>query len=62
MAGLPASLIIAIWFVATVWIVGTVAYWFGFGPEPVWLALALGAGVAFVEWRLFQKSDDASHD
>ena len=58
MAGLPVSLIIAIWLVVTTWIVGAVAYWFEFGPEPVWLTLFLGASVALVEWRLFQEADD----
>jgi len=58
MAGLSVSLIIAIWLVVTTWIVGAVAYWFEIGPEPVWLTLFLGAGVALAEWRLFQKADD----
>lgn len=58
MAGLPVSLIIAIWLVVTTWIVGAVAYWFEIGPEPVWLTLLLGAGVVLVEWRLFQEADD----
>jgi hypothetical protein len=58
MAGLPVSLIIAIWLVVTTWIVGVVAYWFEIGPEPVWLTLFLGASVALVEWRLFQEADD----
>jgi hypothetical protein len=59
MAGLPVSLIVAIWLVVTTWIVGVVAYCFGFSPESVWLTFLLGAGVAVVEWRLFQKVDDA---
>ena len=59
MAGLPDSLIIAIRLVVTTWIVGAVAYCFGFSPEPVWLTLFLGTGVAVVEWHLFQNVDDA---
>jgi hypothetical protein len=58
MAGLPVSLIIAIWLVVTTWIVGVVAYWFEIGPEPVWLTLFLSAGVAVVECHLFQEADD----
>ena len=58
MAGLPVSLIIAIWLVVTIWIVGVLAHWFEIGPEPVWLARFLGAGVAVVECHLFQKADD----
>ena len=54
MAGLPVSLIIAIRLVVTTWIVGAVALCFGFGPEPVWLALFLGTGVAVVEWNVFK--------
>ena len=54
MAGLPVSLIIAIRLVATTWIVGAVAFCFGFGPEPVWLAFFLGTGVAVVEWNFFK--------
>ena len=52
MAGLPVSLIIAIWLVVTTWIVGG---WFEISPEPVWLTLFLGAGVAGVECHLFKK-------
>ena len=59
MAGLPFPLIVAIRLVVATWIVGAVAYCFGFGPEPVWLALFLGTGVAVVEWHLFQNMDDA---
>jgi|SoiMethySBSTD1v2_1073268.scaffolds.fasta_scaffold252927_2 hypothetical protein len=58
MAGLPVSLIVASWLVVTTWIVGIIAYWFEIGPEPVWLTLSLGAGVACLEWHLFQTSDD----
>jgi hypothetical protein len=45
--------------VATTWVVGAVALCFGFGSEPVWLALFLGAGVAVAEWHIFQNEDDA---
>jgi hypothetical protein len=58
MAGLPVSLIVASWLVATTWIVGAVAYWFEIDSEPVWLTLLLGTGVAFLEWHLFQTTDD----
>jgi hypothetical protein len=56
MAGLPVSLAIAIWFVAALWVVGAVAYYFAYS---IWLTLFLGMGVAFEEWRLTKNSDDA---
>ena len=48
MAGLPGSLAIAIWFVAALWVVGAVAYYFDYSAEFIWLTLFLGMGVAFV--------------
>jgi hypothetical protein len=59
MAGLPGSLAIAIWFVAALWVVGAVAYYFDYSAEFIWLTLFLGMGVAFEEWRLTRHSDDA---
>jgi hypothetical protein len=59
MAGLPGSLAIAIWFVAALWGVGAVAYYFDYSAEFIWLTLFLGMGVALAEWRLTQNSDDA---
>ena len=57
MAGLPASLNIAIWFVVSLWVVGAIAYYFGYHSELVLLVAFLGAGVAFAEWRSSAKID-----
>ena len=59
MAGLPGSLAIAIWFVAALWVVGAVTYYFDYSAEFIWLTLFLERGVAFAEWRLTKNSDDA---
>jgi hypothetical protein len=54
MAGLPLSLKIAIWFVGALWLVGGVAYQFGYTANLVWFALILGTGTAVAEWRMFR--------
>ena len=46
MAGLPVSLAIAIWFVAALWIVGAVGYYFDYSAEFIWLTPFLAMGVA----------------
>lgn len=46
MAGLPASLNIAIWFVVSLWVVGAFAYYFGYPSELILAVALLGAGVA----------------
>jgi hypothetical protein len=51
MAGLPLSLVIAIWLVGAMWIVGLAARFFGFSSDLVWFVLFLGTGAALVEWR-----------
>jgi len=50
MAGLPASLNIAIWFVVSLWVVGAFAYYFGYPSELILAVAFLGAGVAWAEW------------
>ena len=60
MAGLPVSLAIAIWFVAALWIVGAVGYYFDYSAEFIWLTPFLAMGVALAEWRLTKNSDDAN--
>jgi hypothetical protein len=60
MAGLPGSLALAIWFVAALWVVGAVTYYFDYSAEFSWLTLFFGMGVAaLAEWRLTKNSDDA---
>jgi hypothetical protein len=55
MAGLPGSLAIAIWFVAALWVIGVVAYYFGYSIDFIWLTLFFGMGVALAEWRLIKR-------
>jgi hypothetical protein len=55
MAGLPASLSIAIWFVTVLWVVGAVAYALGYEAELVWLTALVGSACALAEWRLATK-------
>ena len=59
MAGLPASLSIAIWFVAGLWIVGAVAYWLGYDAPLVWSVALIGSAFALTEWRIANKQNDA---
>jgi hypothetical protein len=58
MAGLPASLSIAIWFLAALWMVGAVAYWLEYDAELVWFTAAVGSAFAFAEWRMARKQND----
>jgi 8-oxo-dGTP pyrophosphatase MutT (NUDIX family) len=51
MAGLPASLAIAVWLVGVMWIVALTARYFGFSSDLVWFVLFLGTGVAAAEWH-----------
>jgi hypothetical protein len=51
MAGLPASLCIAIWLVGALWIVALVSTYFGLSSDLIWFVLFLGTGAALVEWR-----------
>jgi hypothetical protein len=44
MAGLPASLAIAIWLVGALWIVALVSNYFGFSSDIIWFVLFLGTG------------------
>ena len=48
MAGLPIPLAIAIWLVAAMWIVGLMAYYFGFSGDLVWF---VPIGIALVTLR-----------
>ena len=57
MAGFPASLSIAMWFVAAIWVVGAVAYWLEYDAELVWFTGLIGAGFALAEWRLARKQN-----
>jgi hypothetical protein len=50
MAGLPASLAIALWFVGSMWLVAIVAYASDAAPEIVLLTFIAGLGAACVEW------------
>lgn len=59
MAGLPISLIIAIWLVGALWIVGAVAYYFGYPSDLIWFVLFLGTSVALAEWRAIRNKEDA---
>ena len=61
MAGLPLSLVIAMWLVGPMWIVGLTAFFFGFSSDLVWFVLFLGTGAALVEWHARRnKEDEAS--
>jgi hypothetical protein len=57
MAGFPASLSIAMWFVDAIWVVGAVAYWLEYDAELVWFTGLIGAGFALAEWRLARKQN-----
>jgi hypothetical protein len=58
MSGLPNSLNIAIWFVASLCVVGGVAYYFGYPGEMVLVVALLGAGVAWAEWNSHRNADE----
>jgi hypothetical protein len=61
MAGLPLSLVIAIWLLGAMWLVGLTAHFFGFSSDLVWFVLFLGTGAALVEWHARRnKEDEAS--
>lgn len=51
MAGLPLSLVIAIWLVGAMWIVALVSNYFSLSSDLIWSVLFLGTGVALIEWR-----------
>jgi hypothetical protein len=51
MAGLPASLSIAIWFVAALWVIGAVAYWLDYGAEVLGLTALISTVAAVAEWQ-----------
>ena len=53
MAGLPLSLVIAIWLLGAMWIVALVSNYFGFSSDLIWSVLFLGTGVALIEWRAY---------
>jgi hypothetical protein len=61
MAGLPLSLVIAIWLVGAMWIVGLTAYILGFSSDLVWFVLVLGTGAALVEWRARRNKKDEAN-
>ena len=61
MAGLPLSLVIAIWLVGAMWIVGLIAYFSGFSSDLVWFVLFLGTGAALVEWRARRNKKDETN-
>jgi hypothetical protein len=61
MAGLPFSLVIAIWLVGAMWIVGLIAYFSGFSSDLVWFVLFLGTGAALVEWRARRNKKDETN-
>ena len=58
MAGLPLSLVIAIWLVGAMWIVGLTAHFFSFSSDLVWFVFFLGTGAAVVEWRARRNKKD----
>jgi hypothetical protein len=57
MAGLPASLSVATWFVAALSVVGAIAYWLDYDAELVWSTAVIGSGFALAEWRLARKQN-----
>lgn len=57
MAGLPASLSIAIYFVAALWVVAAIAHWLGYSGELVWVTAVIGSAYAAVEWCTAKKND-----
>jgi hypothetical protein len=61
MAGLPLSLVIAIWLLAAMWIVGLTAHLLGFSSDVVWFVLFLGTGAALVEWRARCNKQDGAN-
>lgn len=58
MAGLPTSLVIALWFVGAVWAVAVTTYFFDVSSDVVWLVLFLGTGTALFEWRSRNRSGE----
>jgi hypothetical protein len=50
-AGLPLSLVIAIWLVGAMWIIALVSNYFSYSSHLIWSVLFLGTGVPLVEWR-----------
>ena len=58
MAGLPVSLMIAIWLVGALWIVSLTARAFGFSSDLIWFVLFLGTGVALAEWHAIRRGED----
>ena len=61
MAGLPLSLVIAIWLVGAMWIVGLTARFFGFSSDLVWFVLFLDTGAALIEWRTRRNKKDEAN-
>lgn len=63
MAGLPASLCIAMWFVGALWVVGALAYWLEYDAELIWVTAAIGSAFALAEWRAVKKQQPGgNHD
>jgi hypothetical protein len=61
MAGLPLSLVIAIWLVGAMWIVSLSAYTLGLSSDLLWFVLFLGAGAALAEWRTRRNKKDEAN-
>jgi hypothetical protein len=57
MTGLPASLAIAFWFVASMWLVATIAYAADARREIVFLTFLVGLGAAFAEWLAIRRKN-----
>jgi len=57
MSGLPNSLNIAIWFVATPCVVRGLTYYFGYPCQMVLVVALLGADVAWAEWNFASKDE-----
>lgn len=56
MSGLPPSLSIALWFVASMWVVAIVAH-IGDAPrEIVYASFAFGVVAGIVEWLVYKRS------
>ena len=60
-AGLPLSLVIAIWLIGAMWIVGLTAHYFGYSSDLVWFVLFLGTGAALIEWQPRRNKDDEAN-
>jgi len=58
MAGLPASLAIAIWLVGALWIVALFSHFFGYSSDLIGFVLFLGTGAAVVEWHTLKNQRD----